>query len=261
MKVSRRHRNLLPLLLSALTIFITTTSLHAQRPLPSSESMPESSETSLKVDTQEARNEITTQLSSPDLTDEKRAEIITKLEAQRDALLDEYLTQYRKIIRETHKLHPQDPWLAAEKIQKALEAKAPLAEQQDALADILDEHSPVMRPNTDAQLHAQLAKLPHANREFIEATQAALRSPLDSFQALATAQARLQANMVNEEDTNLVEDTQPPRDTPARQAYLRRLHQNLLETDPENTPSLAEFLDSQSLSRIFNAPNSKPEKQ
>jgi hypothetical protein len=88
--------------------------------------------------------------------------------------VSDYVAKYRKTIRENHKLYPENPWLAAEKIQKTLQSMTPLIEEHDNLADILDEHAPILRPNTDAQLRAHLAKLPAANREFIEATQAAI---------------------------------------------------------------------------------------
>lgn len=255
---SNDKRNVCFYLLPSLTILIVSAApLHAQNTEDSPEPVTQISP-SLTVDSEKSSDEIIAQLNSPNLTPEKRAEIIATLDTQREALFSEYIAEYRKAVRESHKLHPEDPWLAAEKIQKALEAKTPLIERHDDLANILDEHAPVMRPNTDEQLRTHLAKLPAANRQFIEATKAALLldNPSESFEALAAAQARLAVEMAKDPAA----DSSPLRDTPERQAYLRLLHQSLIETDPENTPPLAEFLDSQSISRLSNQANPNPVK-
>ncbi len=257
------HRQVKPLSLLLLFISILTTSttpLRAQPLETSKESTPESTPASLKVDTQQSRSALITQLDSPSLDPEKRASILAALEENREALMNDYVAKYRKTIRENHKLYPENPWLAAEKIQKTLQSIAPLIEEHDNLADILDEHAPILRPNTDAQLRAHLAKLPTANREFIEATQAALfgNDPSKAFETIAAAQARLKSKLAEDMATDPVENSHQLRDSPERQAYLRRLHQHLLETNPGNTPPLAEFLNSQRLDHITNPTKSKP---
>lgn len=242
----------------AAALILTTVTGFSQTGRPVDDESQVANPPALTDDTDESRAALSARLNSPDLSAEKRAEFLGELEASREALMDEYLAEYRKTIRENHKLHPEDPWLATEKTQAALQAKSPLIERHNHLADLLDQHAPVLRPDTGPQLRAHLAKLPAAHREYIEAVQAARRSTSDPFDSIAAAQARLHAEIAKDPTTYPAEDSRPIRDSPQRQAHLRRLHQNLLETDPDNTPPLAEFLHSQRISRFIDPTNPNP---
>lgn len=235
----------------AAALVLTAVTGFSQTGRPVGEEPEPTNPATLTADKEESRAALSARLNSPDVTAEKRAKLLAELEARREALMDEYLDEYRKTILETHKLYPEDPWLAMEKIQAALQARLPLIEQHNHLADLLDQHAPVTRPDTGPQLRSHLARLPTAEREYIEAVQASLETPATSFESIASAQMQLQTEAAKDPDYAPKTGIRPIRDSPRRQAHLRRLHGSMLETDPGNTPPLAAFLHSQRIS-LFN---------
>lgn len=234
--------------------FIFSATLSAQATGTREATLPSAVAASPDPVTVEIASTLAARLSAPGLKPDQRERIIRELEARREALMDEYLAAYRKTIRDNHWLHPEDPWLASEKIGQALRSKTQMIEQHNQIADLLDEHAPFIRPDSSPQLRTHLSKLPAAHREFFEATQAALGDSPAAFQAIAAAQSRLQAEIAKDPARDPDGASLPLRDTPQRQAHLRRLHQELIESKREGTPPLAEFLQSQDISR-FSAPS------
>ncbi len=198
-------------------------------------------------------------LDTPNLSPGERTAIIEDLEAERDALMSDYIAEYRRTIRENHKLHPQDPWAAAAKTKEDLGAQGPLIEHHNHAADLLDQHAPVILP--DAGPH--LDRLPPAYRNLIEGAQASLHASADSFDEIAAAQERFREEIAKNPASYAAGKPSKPSESPEREAHLRRVHKNLLMIDPGNTPPLAEFLRSQRFSILLN-PNpfkTNPEKQ